>query len=130
MAKFVGKIFKVSNKDLGLRNNGVHYVHIAWYNPFKRKFHCKVLTSLEEKKELVGREIKQAQKTAYAKGDGNTFYLFKKHKYKLLREGKIQPIPAQNLEGFSVWSGYMENRDLHINILKKSKVQSKMKIKK
>ncbi len=130
MAKFVGKIFRISDKNLRIHGSGSHYVHVTWYNPFKRMFRCKVLTSLEDKKELVGRDIKQAQKTAYVKGDGDTFYLFKKRKYKLLREGKIQPVPAQNLEGFEVWSGYMESRDLHISVLKKSKVQNKMKIKK
>ena len=130
MAKFVGKIFKVPNNKLGIHSSGAHYIQVAWYNPFKRKFRCKVLTSLEDKKELIGRQIKQTEKTAYAKGDDNTFYLFKKRKYRLLREGKIQPVPVQNLQGFEVWSGYMDSRDLHISVLKKSKVQNGMKIKK
>ena len=47
MAKFVGKIFKVSNNKIGIRNDGAHNVHVVWYNPFKRKFRCKVITSLE-----------------------------------------------------------------------------------
>lgn len=130
MAKYVGKIFKVPNNKLGIHSSGAHYVHVAWYNPFKRKFRCKVLTSLEEKKELIGKQIKQTGKTAYAKGSGNTFFLFKKRKYKLLREGKIQSIPVQNLQGFDVWSGYMDSRDLHISVLKNSKYQKDMKINK
>lgn len=129
MAKYVGKIFKVNDKDLKIRGNGSHFIHVTWYNPFKRKFRCKVITSLEDKKVLEGKQIKSSRLTPHVKR-GNIFNLFKKKKYNKLRNGHIQPIPITKTEGFDVWSGYDETRDLDLNTLKSAKIQPDKKIKK
>ena len=93
MAKYVGKIFEVSNSALGLRGNGTHKVHVKWYNPFKRVFRCKVLTSLEDKtKDLSTIKNSRKTNTYITKRDGE-FYLFDKGKYERLRNGQIMPIP-------------------------------------
>lgn len=130
MAKFVGKIFKVSNNKLGLRNNGAHNVHVVWYNPFKRKFRCKVITSLESEKELNGKQLKELKTTPYVKkrGSKNIFRLFKCNKYAKIRKGVIEPIPESKLQGFDVWSGYQNTVELTLSELKQAKVQNDKKI--
>ena len=126
MAKYVGKIFKVSNNKIGIRNNGAHNVHVVWYNPFKRKFRCRVITSLESEKELNGKELKQLKTTPYVKkrGTKNIFRLFKRNKYAKVRKGEIVPIPESKLQGFDVWSGYQNTVELSLDDLKKSKAQN------
>ena len=52
MAKYVGKIFKISDNKLGIHGTGAHMVKITWYNPIKRIFYGRVITSLEERKVL------------------------------------------------------------------------------
>ena len=47
MPKYVGKIFKVDNRTLKLKGSSTHYVHVKLYNPFTRKFKCRIVTSLE-----------------------------------------------------------------------------------
>lgn len=130
MAKFAGKIFKVSNNKIGIRNDGAHNVHVVWYNPFKRKFRCKVITSLESEKELNGKELKQLKTTPYVKKRGakNTFRLFKRNKYAKVRKGEIVPIPESKLQGFAVWSGYQNTVELSLDDLKKAKAQNDKKI--
>lgn len=34
MAKYVGKIFKVNNRDLNIKGNSSHFVEVKWFNPF------------------------------------------------------------------------------------------------
>ncbi len=130
MAKFVGKIFQVSNNKLGIRNSGAHYVHVTWYNPFKRKFRCKIVTSLESEKALNGKQLKELKTTPYVKkrGTKNIFRLFKRNKYAKIRKGEIQPIPESKLQGFDVWSGYQNTVELTVSDLKNSKVQNDKKI--
>ncbi len=129
MAKYVGKIFKVNDKDLKIRGNGSHFVHVTWYNPFKRRFRCKVITSLEDIKTLEGKQIKNSRLTPHVKR-GNIFNLFKKKKYNKLRSGVIQPIPIDKTIGFDVWSGYDETRDLELKVMKNAKLQEDKIIKK
>lgn len=129
MAKYVGKIFRVNNTALNIKRRGTHYVHVTWYNPFTRKFRCKVITSLEEEKRLSNNERTVLQTTPFHKKEENVYALFSRKKYNKLRNGKITPIPIIKTEGFGVWSGYQETRDVHINALK-GKEERGMKIKK
>ena len=138
MAKFVGKIFKVSNNKLGVRNDGAHNVHVVWYNPFKHNYEWlefrrvlfRSITSLESEKELNGKELKQLKTTPYVKkrGTKNTFQLFKRNKYAKVRKGEIVPIPESKLQGFAVWSGYQNTVELSLDDLKKAKAQNDKKI--
>ena len=132
MAKYVGKIFKVANNKLGIRNNGAHNVHVTWYNPLKRKFRCKVITSLESEETLIGKQRKKLDRTPYVRkvGTKDDFYLFKRSKYRSLRNGTLTPIPTTKVDGLSHWSAYGNTVDLTVNDLKKSKEQSDIKIKK
>ena len=132
MAKFIGKIFKVPNSKLGIRTSGAHNVHVVWYNPFKRKFRCKVLTSLEKEKELSGKEYNELKRTPYVKkrGTKSTFSLFKLNKYAKVRNGTLTPIPVTKTSGLPLWSAYSETVELGVNDLKKSKAQPHVKIKK
>lgn len=118
MAKYVGKIFRVNNAALNIKRRGTHYVHVKWYNPFTRKFRCKVITSLEDKKILSDEEKRILSSTPYHKERDNTYNLFSKRKYSKLRNGEIQSIPVQKTKGFNVWSGYSGSRDLLISALK------------
>ena len=118
MAKYVGKIFRVNNAALNIKRRGTHYVHVKWYNPFTRKFRCKVITSLEDKKILSDEEKRILSSTPYHKERDNTYNLFSKRKYSKLRNGEIQSIPVQKTKGFNVWSGYSGSRDLFISALK------------
>ena len=132
MAKFVGKIFKVANNKLGIRTSGAHNVHVVWYNPFKRKFRCKVITSLETEKELKGKQYKELKRTPYIKkrGTKNTFYLFKLNKYAKVRNGALTPIPVTKTSGLPLWSAYSETVELNVNDLKKSRAQPNVRIEK
>jgi len=129
MAKYVGKIFKISNKDLNIRGVGAHNVHVQWYNPFKRVFRCRVITSLETSKELDGKLKKELDNTAYYYDKkNNVYHLFRKKRYLKLRSGVIEPIPMEQTKGFEHWSGYYGAQDLNINTLKKGKAQKGMEI--
>lgn len=123
MAKYVGKVFKVPNSRLGIRNNGAHYVHVTWYNPFKRKFRCKTITSLETEKTLEGKQYKELRKTLHVKkvGSRNTYYIFKNDKYKKVRNGYLQPIPVTKTNGLPLWSAYSSTVELNLSDLKKGK---------
>ena len=130
MAKYVGKIFKVDDKKLKIHGNGIHYVHVKWYNPFTRKFRCHVITSLEDQITIPAMERhKVLSSNAYHQIDKNTFNIFNRGKYRKLRNGDIEPIPAKKAKGFRVWSGFLESRDLHISALKRNE-QKNMSIKK
>lgn len=123
MAKYVGKVFKVPNNRLGIRSKGAHYVHVTWYNPFKRKFRCKTITSLEVEKSLEGKQYKELRRTPYVKKQGskNTFHLFKREKYPSIRDGRLTPIPVSKTSGLPLWSAYNSTVELNITDLKKGK---------
>ena len=38
MAKHVGKIFKVNNKDSNIKGNGSHFVEVKWFNSRFNKY--------------------------------------------------------------------------------------------
>ena len=118
MAKYVGKIFKVNNAALKVKRNGSHYVHVKWYNPFTRRFRCKVITSLETRKTLLGKEKRVLGSSLFHRESDDEYSIFNKKKYERLRKGHITPIPISKTKGFGVWSGYEETRDLHISVLK------------
>lgn len=128
MAKFVGKIFRVSNSTLKLHGNDTHYVSVKWYNPFNHKFKCRVITSLEkrvDKTALSGEAAKVACSVYDAKT--KTHFLLGKNKYKQIRNGTIEPIPITQCENFEVWSGYSKTVYLTKNDLKN---KANLKIKK
>lgn len=118
MAKYVGKIFRVSNKALKIKGKGTHYVHVKWYNPFTRKFRCNVITSLEDKRDLPKEKRHNLHVMTFHKEDERTYHLFSRDKYEDLRNGQIVPIPVHKSKGFKVWSGYKETRDLTAKALK------------
>lgn len=123
MAKYVGKVFRIPNSRLGIRNNGTHYVHVTWYNPFKRKFRCKTITSLETEKTLEGKQYKELRRTPYIKKQGskNVFRLFKREKYPRIRDGRLTPIPVSKTNGLPLWSAYSSTVELNLSDLKKVK---------
>lgn len=120
MAKYVGKIFEVNNAALGLRGNKTHKVHVQWYNPFKRIFRCKVITTLEDKTKDLSSLRDSRRTNTYITKRGEEFYLFDKGKYERLRKGEIVPIPMSKTEGFVLWSGYEHTRNLRLKTLKDS----------
>lgn len=130
MAKYVGKVFKVPNSRLGIRNKGAHYVHVTWYNPFKRIFRCKTITSLEMEKTLEGKQYIELRRTPYIKKEGstNTFYLFKREKYTSIRNGKLVPIPILKTKGLPLWSAYSKTVELSLSDLRQAKSYSEIKI--
>lgn len=129
MAKYVGKIFKVSNPKLKIHGNDIHHVSVKWYNPFTHMFKCRVITSLEDKvsqPELKGDTAKVACATYDAKT--KTHSVLNKRKYKQLRNGSIEPIPINKCENFDVWSGfsktvYLSKKDLKLNNVSKMKIK-------
>lgn len=118
MAKYVGKVFKVPDRHLGIRGKGAHMIKITWYNPFKRLFYGRVITSLEDRKVLNSEERKYLHLQNYHKESENVFLLMKRNKYEKLRNGKITPIPVTKAKGLDVWSGYSERKRIHISKLK------------
>lgn len=130
MAKYVGKIFKVSNNKLKIKGNDAHYVHVKWYNPFSKKFKCKVITSLEDKVVLNDDNRKNLHNAiGYYDKRSNSFSFFDKKKYTKLRNGEITPLPISKLTGFDVWSGYSGTKYLKKEDLK-GNVKNTMRIKK
>jgi hypothetical protein len=130
MAKYVGKIFRVDDKKLKIHGNGSHYVHVKWYNPFTRKFRCRVITSLEDQKYIPKSERHNVlSSNSYYQIDKNTYNIFNRRKYRKLRSGDIEPIPTRKMKGFKVWSGYFDTRDIHVTALKGNQ-QKHMSIKK
>ena len=128
MAKYVGKIFRVNNKDLKLKGSATHYVHVQWYNPFTRMFKGKVITSLEKRK-FVGENKRALGATPYHKNEDASYSFFEKQKYSKLRSGKIEAIPVTKTNGFDTWHGYEGICNLHIRHLK-GKEQKHLNIKK
>lgn len=129
MAKYVGKIFVLPNNALNIKRTGAHCIHVQWYNSRTHKFRCRTITSLEERKEIPATEREDFLKdNLYHKEDDGTFSIFKKHKYRKIRDGRIEPIPMQILEGFSAWSGYEGTQFLTKSQLKNAKEQKNMRI--
>ena len=128
MAKYVGKIFRVDNKNLKLKGNSAHYVHVKWYNPFKRVFKCRIITSLE-KREVLGENKRVLGSAPYHKNEDGSYSIFEKQKYSKIRSGKIEPISVSKTKGFDYWHGYEGTRYLHVRQLK-GKEQKHLRIKK
>ena len=124
MAKYVGKVFKIPDRNLGIRGKGVHLVKIVWYNPFKRLFNGKVVTSLEERKVLTKEDKKNLHLRTYYKENNDTYVFIKRNKYERLRNGSIEPIPIGKTKGLSVWSGYSGNKKIHISLIKGKKPEN------
>ena len=124
MAKYVGKVFKISDKHLGIRGKGAHMVKITWYNPFKRLFHGRVITSLEERKTLQNEDKKYLHLQSYHKESEDVFLLMKRNKYEKLRNGSITPIPVTKTKGLSVWSGYSQSKTIHISKLRNKRPEN------
>ena len=128
MAKYVGKIFKIDNKTLKLKGGRTHYVHVKWYNPFTRKFKCKIVTSLENRK-FLGDNKSVLGSTPYQRNEDGSYSLFEKQKYSKIRSGKIEPISVLKTKGFGFWHGYEGTRYLQARHLK-GKEQKQLGIKK
>ncbi len=125
MAKYVGKIFRVPNKFLGLKGEKTHNVYVSWFNPFKRKFNVKIITSLEDKKSFNDYSYKKGDCAVFDEKDKSHFVL-NRSKYVKLRQGKITPIPFNKCENFKVWSGFQGSTYLNKNQLT-HKTNSKIK---
>lgn len=110
MAKYVGKIFRVSNTKLGLRGNSTHYVYVQWYDMKNKDFKCRVLTSLEKEKKFSKNDPGKfiLWKSLFHRNTDDTFCIFKKQDYELIRNGEIEPIPMNKLENASHWHGFMK----------------------
>ena len=131
MAKYVGKIFKVSNNKLNIRNGGVHFVHVKWYNPFTRKFKCKVITSLDKKKTIpANKRGKAFAGKIVTKIKNDDFVVFSKSEYDKIRTGEVEPIPVTQTENLDNWSGYSSEVYLSRQDLKVTERSKRMKINK
>ena len=128
MAKYVGKVFKVDNRALKLKGSTAHYVHVKWYNPFRRIFKCRIITSLEKRK-FLGDNKRALGSTPYHKNEDGSYSFFEKQKYSKIRDGKIEPISVRKTTGFDVWHGYEGTRYLHVKQLK-GKEQKHLSVKK
>ena len=100
MAKYVGKIFKVNNAALKIKRNGAHFVHVKWFNPFTKRFKCKIITTLEDKRELKGDDKRVLGTGPFHKERGDVYSIFSKGKYERLRNGDITPIPVSKNKRF------------------------------
>ena len=118
MAKYVGKIFKVNNAALKIKRNGAHYVHVTWFNPFTKRFRCKVITSLEDKFDLKDKNKRILGAGPFHKVSDDIYCVFSKGKYERLRAGKISPISVSKTKGFNIWIGYEDVKTVHISALK------------
>ena len=128
VAKYVGKVFRVDNKTLKLKGSAMHYVHVIWYNPFTRRFKCRIITSLENRK-FLGENKRVLGSTPYHKNEDGSYSFFEKQKYSKIRDGKIEPISVKKSTGFDTWHGYEGTRYLHVRNLK-GKEQKYLSIKK
>lgn len=119
MAKYVGKIFKVNNKDLNIKGNGSHFVEVKWFNPFNKKFKCNVITSLEDEypKSNINKDVLRYN-CRYFNKETQKHCVLNNDKYRKMRFGVIKPIPFNKTENFNVWSAYAESVTLHKSKLK------------
>lgn len=108
MAKYVGKIFKVDNKKLGLRESRTHFVYVQWYDQKNKNFRCRVISSLEKERVFEKNDPDRylINKTPYHRNKDGSFCLFKKDHYNDLRKGNIEPIPMGDLENATHWYGF------------------------
>ncbi len=119
MAKYVGKIFRVNNKELNIKGNGSHFVEVKWFNPFTRKFNCRVITSLEDVHEKSNIDKDVLKYTCrYFNKKTQKHCVLNNNKYRKMRFGVITPIPFNKTENFDVWSAYDKNIVLHKSKLK------------
>ena len=126
MAKYVGRIFQVSNRTLNIKGQGTHFVNVTWYNPKTKTFRCKIITSLETEQKLVTTEQKKnLHLRAHLKKGYDTYYFLDKNAYHKLRNGEVQPIPIQKMQGFNLWGGYSSTIELKKSQLNIKKLQNK-----
>lgn len=130
MAKYVGKIFRSNNNLLGIHKAGSHFVHVKWYNPFKRHFYCKVLTSLSEN--VTANTDKEKRnllkgKIVYKLAD-TKYQIIDRKNITLIKEGNVEPISQSRLINFKNWTGYSKNVILNKNDLISDNDTHKMKI--
>lgn len=117
MAKYVGKIVRINNKTLRIREDGVHFVHIQWFNPVTKKFYCRVLTSLEHVLD-ANPNPSDGEPMIAGKSKKYKFYTINPRKYSQLINGKFQIIPLRKTRGFDLWGAYHQIRHLHISQLR------------
>ena len=105
MAKYVGKIFKVNNTHLNIKGGGTHLIHVKKYDPSKKLFYCKIITSLEKKRSSQ-ESMGDLRKVPHYKSRSGDLFVFSKSKYGRLRKGEITAIPVTQTKGFDYWHGY------------------------
>lgn len=120
MAKYVGKIFKVDNKKLGLRESKTHFVYVQWYDQKKKNFRCRVISSFEREMTFEKNDPKKKilSTTPFYKVSNNSFCIFKKQDYGKLRDGEIEPIPMKDLKNATHWYGFTKTVTLDRKDLK------------
>ncbi len=106
MAKYVGKVFKIPDRHLGIRGKGSHYVKISWFDPHEKIFHGQVITSLEEHLPKSGLTSDDFRYRVHKKVGDDLYAVVKKRKIIDIREGRVVPIPIRKAEGLKVWSGF------------------------
>lgn len=121
MAKYVGKIFKVDNKKLGLRKSRTHFVYVQWFDPKNKNFKCRVISSLETERyfEKDDPHRFEINGSLHHKNDENSFCFFKDDHYERLRNGDIEPIPMGDLENATHWYGFTKTVTLDKNDFKR-----------
>lgn len=129
MAKYVGKIFRVSNTKLGLRGNSTHYVYVQWYDMKNKDFKCRVISSLEREKKFSKNDPERAilGKSIFHRSSEDSFCIFKKQNYEMLRDGDIEPIPMRKLENATHWFGFTKSLRLNKEDLKYENKEMKYK---
>ena len=130
MAKYVGKVVQLPNSILKLQGSGTHYVHVKWFDPKSKLFHCKVITSLEERV-VFSKGKKKMGKSPYFREKGSPVVnVFLRGKYEEVRKGLIDPIPIGKTSGFDGWVGYFESRQLTLHTLRKARLKTKRTVEK
>ena len=117
MAKFVGHVFRIPDRNLGINGNGSHYVKISWYDRRNRCFTGKIITSLEEHYDFPKSKRTVLETSHHMKVGDNTFAVIKGRKVFDIRKGKIVPIPVSKTKGLGVWSGYSGTKLLDRSLL-------------
>jgi len=110
MAKFVGKVFRIPDRYLGIKGHGTHYVKISWFDPREKIFHGKIITSLEEHLPKSSMTPNDFRYRSHKRINNDLFAVVNNKKITDMRDGKIVPIPVSNAKGLERWSGYSGER--------------------
>ena len=130
MAKYVGHVVQLSNSALKLPGAGTHYVHVQWFNPRTKKFHCRIVTSLEHKISFSKGKKQMGKSPFYREKNDSVVYVFKRGHYEDIRNGTIVPVPVEKTSGFKTWIGLFESRLLPLHVMKKAKIDTGRSIEK